>query len=287
MRKRSGRSGNGLREPLTPLPVQPLTKREATFGFYRDALAILQRAQIPFLVSGAFALEHYTGVRRNTKDLDIFLSKTDSRAALREFARCGYRAELKFSHWLGKVYHHNGRDFIDVIFNSGNGLCEVDADWFRHAVPGTIINTPVMFSAPEEMIWQKAFVMERERYDGADIAHLLRAQGQTLDWNRLLCRFHQHWRVLLSHLILFGYIYPAEQEKIPDWVYRNLLDRLASEMRAVPPAEPVCRGPFLSRSQYRIDIEAWGYRDPRLTSAMTLKEVGRWTAAASEEEPGR
>ena len=27
----------------------------------------------------------------------------------------------------------------------------------------------------EEMIWSKAFIMERERYDGADVAHILRA----------------------------------------------------------------------------------------------------------------
>jgi hypothetical protein len=58
----------------------------------------------------------------------------------------------------------------------------------------------------EETIWSKAFVMERERYDGADIAHLLRASAERLDWHRLLERFDAHWPVLLSHLILFGFI---------------------------------------------------------------------------------
>jgi hypothetical protein len=33
--------------------------------------------------------------------------------------------------------------------------------WARYDVP-------VIFCPPEEMIWSKAFVMERERYDGAD-----------------------------------------------------------------------------------------------------------------------
>jgi len=41
----------------------------------------------------------------------------------------------------------------------------------------------------EEMLWSKAFVMERHRYDGADIAHLIRARGEHFDWNRLLQRF--------------------------------------------------------------------------------------------------
>jgi hypothetical protein len=29
--------------------------------------------------------------------------------------------------------------------------------------------------AVEEMVWQKAFIMERERFDGADVVHLIQA----------------------------------------------------------------------------------------------------------------
>ena len=35
----------------------------------------------------------------------------------------------------------------------------------------------------EETLWSKAFVMERERYDGADVAHLILAHGERLDWD--------------------------------------------------------------------------------------------------------
>jgi hypothetical protein len=91
--------------------------------------------------------------------------------------------------------------------------------------------------------------------------------------------------VLLTHLILFGYVYPGERTKIPNWVYRSLLGRLEQEFCDSPGAEPVCQGTFLSRSQYRTDIECWGYRDPRPASTMTLKEAERWTAAAGESEP--
>ena len=75
------------------------------------------------------------------------------------------------------------------------------------------------------MIWQKALIMERERFDGADVAHVLRARADRLDWDRLLDRFAEHWPVLLSHLILFGYIYPEERAKIPARVMRTLLRR--------------------------------------------------------------
>ena len=37
-----------------------------------------------------------------------------------------------------------------------------------------LLGVPVKHCAPEEMIWMKAYIMERERFDGADIAHILR-----------------------------------------------------------------------------------------------------------------
>ena len=134
---------------------------------------------------------------------------------------------------------------------------------------------------PEEIIWSKAFVMERERYDGADVAHLLRARGKNLNWSRLLRRFGPHWRVLLSHLILFGFIYPAERSKIPTPVMKELLNRLQSEISSPPPTDLLCQGTILSRAQYLIDIEHWGYQDGQLAPRghMTSEEIALWTAA--------
>jgi hypothetical protein len=136
------------------------------------------------------------------------------------------------------------------------------------------------------MLWSKAYVMERERYDGADIVHLLHACSAQFDWQRLLERFGAHWRVLLTHLILFGFVYPAKQSCIPTWVMQGLLDRLQQEVRHPPSADRICQGTLLSRAQYLIDVECWGYRDARLmpTGLMTAGDVARWTAAISEEE---
>ena len=99
-------------------------------------------------------------------------------------------------------------------------MATVDEDWFAHASDGEILGVPVRLCPVEEMIWSKAYVQERERFDGADIAHLIRSRGEALDWARLLRRFGEHWRVLFGHLILFGFIYPAERGKIPAWVLK-------------------------------------------------------------------
>jgi hypothetical protein len=253
-----------------------------TFRFYRDALAVTRASGIPFLVGGAYALAAYTGIVRHTKDLDLFVRPTHAQAVLHALAAAGYRTELTFPHWLGKAFH--GDDFVDVIFSSGNGLCTVDDSWFAHAQAGEILRTLVRIMPAEEMIWQKAYIMERERFDGADVLHMIRACGRDLDWDRLVARFGPNWRVLLCHLVLFNFVYSAEQGCIPERVLRTLTGRLF-ESNGSGPAEDVCRGTLLSRSQYLADTQDWGYEDARLPhfgGKMTPEQIERWTEAASK-----
>lgn len=263
--------------------VQPGPEQKANHIFYRDVLQMLRHAEIPFLISGGFALQHFTGILREVRDLDIFVLKQDIQPALQALTQAGYPTELTFSHWLGKVYNQPRTEYVDLIFSSGNGLCKVTKAWFERAVPSEVFDMPVFLCAPEEMIWQKAFIMERERYDGADIAHLILAQSATLDWQRLVGLFGRHWRVLLSHLILFEFIYPADRAKIPIWVREKLVALLEQELNQTSAGEQVCQGPFLSRSQFRVDTENWGYKDARL-AIMSAEEVAQWTEAANQKE---
>jgi len=235
---------------------------ERTGAFYRDVLRRLHGAGVPFLIGGAYALEYYTAVTRPVKDIDVFTRSADRNRALAALARVGYETEVTSPTWLGKV--RQGEEFVDLISSSGNAIAEVDDEWFAHAEPGTVLGVPIDFCPPEETIWSKSYVMERERYDGADVLHLVRARGARMNWERLLRRFGPHWRVLLSHLVLFGFVYPNEQRAVPDEVMRELLGRLVAELTQPPAASPLCQGTLLSKSQYRIDIERWGYHDGRL-----------------------
>jgi hypothetical protein len=250
----------------------------ATRAFYRRALLTLDDAGVPFLVGGAYAFARYTGIERHTKDFDVFLRRADARRALDALAADGCQTDLVFPHWLGKAFC--GDDYVDVIFSSGNAVAAVDDAWFEHAVADEVLGLPVHLIPAEEMIWSKAFIMERERFDGADIAHLLRARGPDLDWPRLVARFGESWRVLLSHLVLFGFIYPSERDRIPAGVVRDLAGRLATELGEPSPPHPVCRGTILSRAQYLVDVER-GLRDARRRpdGAMSRAEIAHWTAA--------
>jgi hypothetical protein len=251
--------------------------------FYRHTLQVLQGAGVPILVGGAFAFGHYTGIIRHTKDFDIFLREADVERTLAALAAAGYHADMTFPHWLGKAI--KGEYFVDLIFGSGNGAAPVDDAWFSHAPACQMLGVPVKLCPAEEVIWSKAFVQERERYDGADVAHLLRARADGLDWRRLLDRFGQNWRVLLAHLTLFGFVYPAERDKIPAWAMDELIGRLHAETHAAPGDDPRCRGTLISRQQYLKDVQEWGYRDGRLRpdGNMTAGDVAHWTAAIDND----
>ncbi len=229
-----------------------------TGEFYQRVLERLNSGGAEYLIGGAYGLEHYTGIARHTKDVDVFVRPRDRDRVLAILADAGYRTEVASPVWLAKA--HSGDDFADVIFGSGNGVAIVDDAWFTHARPGRVLGVDVRICPPEETIWSKGFVLERERYDGADILHLVRACGRDLDWRRLLDRFGDHGAVLLSHLVLFRFVYPAERALVPDGVLRDLFERLD---RDAPPGRP-CRGTLLSRRQYRVDLDEWGYADGRL-----------------------
>jgi hypothetical protein len=247
---------------------------------YRSVIWNLREAGIPYLVGGTYALEHHADLVRETKDLDLFVRRADWSRIEETLAPIGIRCQLMFSHWLGKAFE--GGHFVDMIFAGGNGLVEVDDDWLHHGVPSVVLEVPVHLAPAEEMIWSKSFVMERERFDGADITHILRKSGPSIDWVRLLRRYGAHARVLLAHLLLYQFVYPDHKGHVPDWVLEELWRRSRAEEH-LPPR--LCRGTLISREQYLVDVHEWGYLDAREMplGRMTAQQIEEWTAAIKKD----
>ena len=267
----------------TAAAVQDTHGEVSANEFHRRSVTALHAAEVPFLIGGAYMVEVCGGVSRSTKDFDLYVRPNHVKPALRALARAGYKTELTFPHWLAKATYEG--DIVDLIFRAGNGLCEVDDSWFDRARDDELLGVPVKLCAPEEMIWMKAYIMERERFDGADIAHIVRCCTAEIDWPHLVRRFGSDWRVLLSHLVLFGYIYPGERARIPAAIMEDLLTRLRSEARTAGP-ERLCRGTLLSRQQYLVDVREWGLRDARLEERVQMneKDIADWTDAIEKEE---
>lgn len=252
------------------------SRRNGRDRFYTRVLAGLDEAGIGCLIGGAYALFRYAGIERDTKDLDVFVRRADMAKALAVGRSLGYATQIEAQHWIGKII--DGDHFVDVIHSSGNGVCGVDEDWFAHAEPASILGRAAALIPPEEMLWTKSFVQDRGRYDGADIAHLLRARASTMDWRRVLRRFGEdHWPVLLAHLVLFGYVYPSDRTLVPAAVYEELVSRYLRSLES-PGESKLCRGPLFSFMDYLPDLRG-GYLDARLKPAgpLTAGEVRSWT----------
>jgi hypothetical protein len=248
----------------TPVPsieaaAEPILKDPTAEGFYVDALRELAALNIPFLLAGTYALSAYTGITRETKDLDIFCKAGDYPRILAHFKSTGHAISVEDERWLGKV--HKGKHFFDVIFASSNGTMPVSDAWFEHARQIEVFGTPVRIVGPTELVWSKCFIQLRHRYDGADVAHTILKAHDQIDWQRLLAYMEVHWEVLLMHLLNFRWIYPSERDHVPRWVMDELLDRLGAQLQMPPPDMKVCRGRMFSRVDYEIDVKEWGFAD--------------------------
>jgi hypothetical protein len=228
---------------------------------YKHALRTMNAAGVPYIVTGAYAIHEYTGIYRETKDLDVFVEPRSLIPAMRALRDAGFTTRLEQAHWLAKAI--SGEHFIDLIFGMGNGLALVDEDWYRYSRPAILAATPVRVAPPEELIWHRLFINERHRQDMADILHLIHCLGDKLDWERLVKKTGSDWPLLLAQLHMFNYVYPEVVDRVPDWVLHDLLRRSQNEVERPRSGEAVTRGTLVSRFSFAIDVNEWGFRDLR------------------------
>lgn len=213
---------------------------------------------IPYAVAGAFALQKYTDIWRITKDLDLFMKVEDAPRALAHLEQQGFRCETLDPVWLAKA--HRGEYFVDLISGMSNAVIVVDDSWMERAQPAFIAGVKSQIISPEDLISSKLFVTRRERFDGADIAHIIyRTQGK-IEWTRVTELAGDHWEMLLWALMLFRYVYPAHTEYVPAPLWQDLLSRYMHVVQHPDPQAPF-RGSLVDDNIFSIDMKDWGLED--------------------------
>ena len=137
-----------------------------------------------------------------------------------------------------------------------NGLITVDRSWIERARPAVVYGVETRVLAPEELVASKIFVARRERFDGADIAHVIYGTYGSFDWKREMQLVGEHWEMLLWNLVLFRYAYPAQSHYVPGEVWRDLLGRLERELRN-PAPQAKFRGSLVDDRMFAIDVNEW------------------------------
>ena len=215
---------------------------------YQAALESLRAADVDFLVGGGFALHQYLGRWRSTKDLDLFLRAGDVPRALEVLEHSDFHVEMTDPGWLAKATRPG--TLVDLIFSSYNKLFPVDNSWFENGRAALVLGIPVNLVGPEEMLVSKAFVAARDRFDGSDIAWLIRALGDTFDWQRIAAMMDTEWEVLLWQLVHYRYVFPRHRHRVPEPVLTSLLARMNESLRCSQHGAAACRGQHFDSVHY-------------------------------------
>ncbi len=257
-----------------PNTVLPETSSEPTAIpveqqlLFREILALFEEKKLPYAVAGAFALQAHTGICRDTKDLDLFLTPENAAAALCRLREDGFECEICDPVWLFKA-HRDGY-FVDLITGMSNATIGVEDAWIERAKPAEVHGVRTRVLAAEELLVSKLFITRRERFDGADIAHVIYGTRGKLDWQRILQLSGENWEMLLWALVLFRYVYPAQTYFVPSELWQELLLRFQKAI-AHPDPSAHFRGSLIDEKMFAIDLNDWGlenrmqeYRERRL-----------------------
>lgn len=250
---------------LMPEAAQPNIVPETSSGptripeeqqtLFREVLGLLERKSISYAVAGAFALQAHTGICRDAKDLDIFLRPANAAPALQHLREEGFECEVCDPVWLFKA--HRDGFFVDLITGMSNAAIVVEDSWIEFAKTTVIHGVLTRVLAAEELLTSKLFIARRERFDGADIAHVIYRTHGNLDWQRVLRLVGEHWEILFWALVLFRYVYPAQTQYVPRELWRELVSRFQDVVAHPDPAAKF-RGSLVDDKMFAIDVNEWG-----------------------------
>ncbi len=240
-------------------PAEVLEAPAPAENFYSEVIRLMAESQIPFLLSGTYALSCYTGITRPTKDVDVFAKAGDCLRMLSYFKEREFDVQIVDERWLARIVR--GEHFVDIIFNMPTASVHVTDEWFDNAPQAKLFDAKVRLVPATEFVWSKIFVQDRYRYDGADVAHMILKRHEEIDWRRLLSHMEMYWEVLLIALLNFRFVYPSERDIVPQWLMDELLERLHAQMGMPPPDMRVCRGRIFSPRDYMIDVGEWGFSE--------------------------
>ena len=145
-------------EDEKPLPVSSSTPPRfppEQRRLFREVLDLLNRSGVPYVVSGAFALHAHTGIWRDTKDLDVFITPQNVDRPLHELGSAGFECEVRDPVWLAKA--HRDDFYVDLITGMSNGVITVDDSWIERGRVEVIMDISSRVLAAEELIASKLF----------------------------------------------------------------------------------------------------------------------------------
>jgi hypothetical protein len=196
---------------------------DPAWSIYERVIDEALAARVPFALGGAIGLATYTNAWRNTKDLDLFVLPRHRRRMIDIVTKAGltdYYEKLPYDRrWIYRA--HTGGIIVDTIWAMANRRAQVD-QWWLSGPSVEIRGRRVKVVSAEAMLWDKLYIMQRERCDWPDIMNLLYAQGEHLEWESILKRCGNDKPLLAGALCMFRWLSPGPAARLPEWLWHRL-----------------------------------------------------------------
>ena len=191
---------------------------------YKCVLDRVAADGIPYALGGGLALGFYTRKFRRSKDLDIYILPEHRDHVVAAMSDCGlddyYSVKEYVRHWIYRGYRDDA--IVDAIWAMANQRTVVDETWVTTGPMVQMFQQEFRVVPPEELLWSKLYVLQRDRCDWPDIMNLVYAAGPTLDWNHLISRVAEDRPLLKGVLSVFSWVSPQRAAKIPEQIWEKL-----------------------------------------------------------------
>jgi hypothetical protein len=203
---------------------------------YRTALDVARKSGAQFMVGGGFCLAFFTNRWRNTKDIDFYVLPAERQKMIDALTQAGFKDYYDQKPYDRGWIYRSVQDgvIVDIIWSMANRRAEVDPVWFDRAPVVTLREESFKVVPPEELLWCKLYVFQRDHCDWTDLLNLIYGVGPKLDWDHLLTRIGNDVQLLKGILELFTWVAPHRASELPISLRRELQ---LSTPQAVDPEE--------------------------------------------------
>ena len=232
----------------TTAPIPP-----EQWSVYRQVIMAAREHGIHFALGGGLAVSVYTGHWRPSKDLDIYILPPDRDAMIAITQRLGlvdyFDSKSYDRSWIYRS--HKDDAIVDIMWAMANHRAPVDETWLTCGARVNVNGEHLRVLPVEEMIWDKLYVLQRDRCDWPEALKLIYAAGPTLDWAHLFACVGDDLPLLAGVLSVFRWLCPGRAKTFPDWVWERLApagpapedapDTERAPGRSARPPRMVCR----------------------------------------------
>lgn len=225
---------------------------ENEWALYDEVLNGAAERNIPFALGGAFAVATYTGCWRNTKDLDLYVPPEHKDRMIEltnDLGMVDYFDTKNYDRWWIYRATRDG-NIVDIIWAMANHRQQIDELWMS-GPEIALRGHRVKVLPPEAILWDKLYIMQRDRCDWPDVLNLLYAVGDDVDWENLLGRIGDDTPLVAGALSIFRWLAPERASRLPAWIWQRV------GLGRVKPSAPAGPEDFNKRRVDLLDRRVW------------------------------